>query len=196
MEGAGLFAWRGHDLLLAGSAAVDNKGRINPGSRTARAVTFSQPWPENGSWENQKKFWHIIASRRWDYKWFAFSARIIVPIMGLNWLISHQKRCLEEQSQNLWSNVSHFTEQLNTEILLVFLLWNHDRCQLLLYSANKFGTFFFHTVESKWLYLSSRRAPQSFLGISTFITLSRLCLQWCILFWVLYSSRMQTTGEN
>lgn len=92
--------------------------------------------------------------------------------MGLNWLISHQKRGLEEQSQNLWSNVSQFTEQLNTEILLVFLLWNHDRCQLLLYSANNFGTFFFHTVESKWLYLSSRRAPQPFLGISAFITLS------------------------
>lgn len=115
----------------------------------------------SSSWENKKKYWHNIVSRRWDYKWSAFSARLIVPIMGLNWLISHQKRCLEEQSQNLWSNVSHFTEQLNTEI---FLLWNHDRCQLLVYSANKFGTFLFHTVESKRLYLSSRGAPQTSWG--------------------------------
>lgn len=115
----------------------------------------------SGSWENKKKYWHNIVSRRWDYKWSAFSARLIVPIMGLNWLISHQKRCLEEQSQNLWSNVSHFTEQLNTEI---FLLWNHDRCQLLVYSANKFGTFLFHAVESKRLYLSSRGAPQTSWG--------------------------------
>lgn len=41
--------------------------------------------------------------------------------MGLNWLISRQKWFLEEQSQTLWFNVSHFTGQLNTEILLVFL---------------------------------------------------------------------------
>lgn len=110
--------------------------------------------------------------------------------MGLNWWISHQKWCLEEQSQNLWSNVSHFTEQLNTEILLVFLLWNHDRCQLLPYSANKFGTFFFHTVESKQLYLSNRRAPQPG-GFSIYHPHSWLCLQWCILFWVFYGSRMR-----
>lgn len=146
-------------------------------------------WPMGGSWENQKNYWHHIASRRWDYKRSAFSARLIVPIMGLNWWISHQKRCLEEQSQNLWSNVSHFTEQLNTEILLVFLLWNRDRCQLLLYSANKFGTFFFHTVESKQFYLSSRGAPQPG-DFSINHPLSWLCLQWCILFWVLYGSRM------
>lgn len=43
MEGAAVFAWKGHDLLPAGSAAADSRGRINPGSHPARAVTFSQP---------------------------------------------------------------------------------------------------------------------------------------------------------
>lgn len=76
--------------------------------------------PMSSSWES-KKYWHNIVSRRRDYNWSASSVRLIVPIMGLNWWIAHRKRCLEEQSQNLWSNVSHFTEQLNTELLCVSL---------------------------------------------------------------------------
>lgn len=40
MEEAVLFAWKG---LTVGSAAADNKGRINPSSHPVQAVTFSQP---------------------------------------------------------------------------------------------------------------------------------------------------------
>lgn len=87
MKEAGLFAWKRHDLLPAGSAAAENKGRINPSSRPAwfNLFTAMPLWPMGGSWENQKKYWHNIASRRWDYKLSSFSIKLIVSIMGLNW---------------------------------------------------------------------------------------------------------------
>lgn len=65
MEGAAVFAWKGHDLLPAGSAAADSRGRINPGSHPARAVTFSQPChcDQGVALEkNQKKYCHNIAA--------------------------------------------------------------------------------------------------------------------------------------
>lgn len=43
MKEAGLFAWTRHDLLPAGSAAAENKGRINPTSHPAWVLIFSQP---------------------------------------------------------------------------------------------------------------------------------------------------------